>query len=220
MGTSNWQNISFCVELLRRIRPKKVLDVGVGFGRWGILCREFLDVWEGRVFPIEWETEIIGVEAFKGYIQPYHDTFYSKIIHQEAYEYLSKSNEHYDLIILGDVLEHFEKERGSRVLEICLAQSTYVLLNIPLGQYWPQQSSNGNTYEEHKSTWNKRDFIQYPIVTQKHFKDHLYRPFSVFLFSLSMETIPTKSFVDRVKSLMKIRYPKIVSTLRKLFSVR
>jgi hypothetical protein len=217
MSTSNWQNISFCIELIRRIAPKKILDIGVGFGRWGILCREFLDVWEGRVIPNEWKTEIVGVEAFKGYIQPYHEVFYSKIIYQEAYEYLSKSNERYDLIILGDVLEHFEKEVGNSVLEICLRRSTYVLLNIPLGQHWPQQSSHGNIYEEHKSTWDKKDFNKYPTISQKHFKDHLHRPYSVFLFSSSVKAIPTRSIIDRVKSLMKIRYPRITKSLRNLF---
>jgi hypothetical protein len=220
MSTSNWQNISFCIELIRRINPKRVLDVGVGFGRWGILCREFLDVWEGRLTPGEWNTEIVGVEAFKAYIKPYHDIFYSKIINQDAYEYLSKSNEHYDLVVLGDVLEHFEKERGNRVLEICLSRSTYVLLNIPLGRYWPQQSSHGNAFEEHKSTWDKSDFIKYPIMIQKHFKDHLYRPFGVFLFSSSVKAIPHKSYAGRAKSILKVRYPKIVSSLRRLFSAR
>lgn len=34
MGTSNWQNLSYCVELIRKEAPSSVLDIGVGFGRW------------------------------------------------------------------------------------------------------------------------------------------------------------------------------------------
>lgn len=44
MGTSNWQHISDCIEIIRDINPKTILDVGTGFGRWGILSREFLEV--------------------------------------------------------------------------------------------------------------------------------------------------------------------------------
>ena len=61
MGTSNWQNISYCVGVLRRLKPASVLDVGTGFGRWGVLCREFLDVWEGREARSLWQTRIEGI---------------------------------------------------------------------------------------------------------------------------------------------------------------
>jgi len=47
MPTSNWQNISYNIDLIRKIKPQSILDVGVGFGRWGILLREFLELWEG-----------------------------------------------------------------------------------------------------------------------------------------------------------------------------
>ena len=35
MGTSNWENIPYCIVIIRKVNPRKVLDVGVGFGRWG-----------------------------------------------------------------------------------------------------------------------------------------------------------------------------------------
>ncbi|MDZ7765414.1 MAG: hypothetical protein U5K00_13465 [Melioribacteraceae bacterium] len=46
------------------IDPKSILDVAVGFGRWGILCREFLRVWEGRNNSKDWFYEFYGVEIF------------------------------------------------------------------------------------------------------------------------------------------------------------
>lgn len=65
MGTSNWQNLSYCVELIRQADPSSILDIGVGFGRWGMLCREFLDVWQGRVFREQWQTRIEGSKFFR-----------------------------------------------------------------------------------------------------------------------------------------------------------
>ena len=40
--------------------PKSVLDIGVGFGKWGYLFREYLDVYHGRVFKEDWLVNIEG----------------------------------------------------------------------------------------------------------------------------------------------------------------
>ena len=79
MDTSNWQNISFCINAIRRIQPTKILDVGVGFGKWGILCREFIEVWNGRTHSMNWKLQIDGVEIFAPNIEEYHKFFYSNI---------------------------------------------------------------------------------------------------------------------------------------------
>ena len=84
MGTSNWQNISFCINVIRRILPQKILDAGVGFGRWGILCREFLEVWDGKTHSSDWKLQIDGVEIFKSNIEEYHNFFYSRIFNETA----------------------------------------------------------------------------------------------------------------------------------------
>jgi|UPI0004B9BC24 hypothetical protein len=188
MGTSNWQNISYCVELIRRVAPSSVLDVGVGFGRWGMICREFLDVWQGRVFREQWTTTIEGIEVFERSIDDYHDFFYNRIYRTEAYDFLvtQKEQRKYDLIILGDVLEHFTKRRGDELLRSCLEISRYVLLNIPIGQDWPQGSEYGNEYETHRSDWNEADFQKYPVVEKKMFKDYIGRDFATMLLQGSL----------------------------------
>jgi len=183
MGTSNWQNISYCVELIRRVAPSSVLDVGVGFGRWGMICREFLDVWQGRVFREQWTITIEGIEVFERSIDDYHDFFYNRIYRTEAYDFLvtQKEQRKYDLIILGDVLEHFTKRRGDELLRSCLEISRYVLLNIPIGPDWPQGSEYGNEYETHRSDWHEADFHKYPVVEKKMFKDYIGRDFATML---------------------------------------
>jgi hypothetical protein len=216
MGTSNWQNISFDIEVIRTIHPKKILDVGVGFGRWGILCREFLDVWDGRFSPQDWQTEIIGIEAFKEYIQQYHSVFYSRIIHSDVLEYLSSTKETFDLIIIGDVLEHFQKDQGKLFLDLCLSKGKYVLLNVPIGSTWPQEMINGNPYEEHKSRWTNADFTDMPVIIEKRFKDQFYRPFSVFVLSLTEKVLPGRPMYDRTRSMIFVRYPGLKIFLKRL----
>ncbi|WP_136605788.1 class I SAM-dependent methyltransferase [Paenibacillus dokdonensis] len=183
MGTSNWQNLSYCVELIRQVAPGRILDVGVGFGRWGMICREFLDVWQGRVFREQWTTTIEGIEVFERSIDVYHDCFYNHIYHVDAYEFIVRQQNlmGYDLVILGDVLEHFTKQDAGELLRSCLEISRYVLLNIPIGDDWPQGSEYGNDYEIHRSEWTEAEFDVYPIVAKQMFKDYIQRDFATLL---------------------------------------
>lgn len=179
MGTSNWQNISFCVDEIRRIKPKSVLDVGIGFGRWGILIREFCDVWEGRTHPHQWKVHIEGIEAFAGNIQEYHKSFYNIVHLDDARNIIPAMTSRFDLIVFGDVLEHFEKTEAKQLLESSRKISEHVMINIPLGPNWPQDEAYGNPFEKHLSTWDAEDF---PECRAKIFSDYINRPFGTFIY--------------------------------------
>lgn len=182
MGTSNWQNISYVIGLIRKLNPHSILDVGIGFGRWGILFREFLEIWEHSKYDGAWERTIDGVEIFPGYIKDYHKYFYTNIYQTDALDFLRKTDKNYDLINFGDVIEHFEKEQGEELLKLAVEKAKYVLASIPIGKHWEQKGSR-NPYEEHKSVWYNRDFIRYKYCKIKSFTDFTMRDFSVILLS-------------------------------------
>lgn len=184
MGTSNWQNIPFCVEALMKIEPKRLLDVGIGFGRWGIIVREFCDVWYGRVLHQDWQVHIEGIEGFAENISDYHYCFYNKIHTGDARQVmpdLLKSS--WDVIIFGDVLEHFEKEEGRNLLNASLGASSYVLVNIPLGGEWSQEDIYDNPYERHLSVWIAEEFEDFHLKRAALFEDFRGRPFGSFILS-------------------------------------
>lgn len=183
MATSNWQNISYCVELIRRINPKSILDVGAGFGRWGILSREFLEIWEEENFSEKWKRKIDAVEIFDKYVKPYHSYFYDNVYIENAIDFLNKTDEKYDLIICGDVIEHFEKKEGELLIEKCLSKCSYLMINIPIGEKWEQDVASENEYEIHKSIWYNSDFRKYPNKKIKKFRDYILRKFIVVLLS-------------------------------------
>lgn len=215
MGTSNWQNISYCVDLIRKINPQKVLDVGVGFGRWGMVCREFLDVWNGRVDISTWKTEIIGIEVFSKNINSYHDYFYNEIINENAHKFLKETGDSFDLIILGDVLEHFQKDEAYEVLEESLKKSNFVLLNIPLGKYWKQGELYGNIYEKHLSFWKDIEFSKFNVVAKKKFRDEIYRRFGVYLLTKNSKTLIEDGKLVKIKILLN-QYPKLKDYIKKI----
>ncbi len=183
MGTSNWQNIPYVVDVLMKIEPRRVLDVGVGFGRWGMVLREFGEVWFGRIHPESWELRIEGIEAFPANVTPYHPHFYDEIHQGDASEIMEKLDGGWDLVLFGDVLEHFEKAEGRRLLGLALAEADYVIVNLPLGEHWEQGEAYGNPYEAHLSHWDEADFEGWPVVRQRLFDDYVGRPFGVFVLS-------------------------------------
>lgn len=183
MGTSNWQNISYCVELIRRLNPKSILDVGAGFGRWGVLSREFLDIWEDGNYTGNWKRKIDAVEIFENYIKPYHYYFYDNVYIENAKDYIRNLNAKYDLIICGDLIEHFDKAEGLEFINLCLNKCNYLMINIPIGKKWEQGIINDNEFEIHKSEWQYSDFKKYPFFKIKKFRDYISRKFCVILLS-------------------------------------
>ena len=184
MGTSNWQNISYNIDLIRKIDPKSILDIGVGFGRWAILFREFLEVWDSGIYDCKWKRTIDGVEIYPPYIQEYHKFFYDTIYINNALDFFKILEREYDLINFGDILEHMDKESGEEAITLALQKSRFVLITVPIGKHWHQDGTPGNPYEAHKSIWYNRDFVKYKHNKIKCFEDFTKRDYSVVLLSL------------------------------------
>ena len=182
MGTSNWQHIPFCVEVLMKIEPKRVLDVGVGFGRWGIIVREFCDVWFGRVLPEQWSVYIEGIEVFEPNISPYHKYFYNKIHIGDALDIIPGIDELWDVVIFGNIIEHFTRDEGERLLRWSIDHSKYVIVNVPLGDDWQQEEMYNNPYERHKSIYKEDDFSSH-LARKSIFQDYIGRKHGSFVLS-------------------------------------
>ncbi len=182
MGTSNWQNISYNIDLVRKLDPKSILDLGVGFGRWGILFREFLEIWDAGKYGGNWDRTIDGVEIYVDYLHDYHKYFYNNIYVTDALTFLINTESKYDLINCGDVIEHLSKEDGKKLIKIALDKSKYLLINIPVGKYW-EQNNEDNIFETHRSVWYKSDFKVYKYRCIKFFRDFMGRKYSVILLS-------------------------------------
>jgi hypothetical protein len=191
----------------------KTLDVGVGFGRWGMLLREFLDVWDDGITDGKWKRTVDGVEIYGDYIKDYHKYFYDTIHIGNAIDFIKMTNENYDLIILGDIIEHFNKKEGKELIDYSLSKSKFVMINLPIGKHWGQGKINNNEYEKHKSVWYNSDFTGYKHNRIKCFKDFMHRDFSVILLSnkkIKFEKRFGKYF--EIKNILKHKFG-----LRKIF---
>ena len=160
MPTSDYHQISDVLHVVEQVRPATVLDVGVGFGKWGFLCREILDVYYERVQPESWTTRIEGVEIFEPYRNPFWPILYDEIHMGDAADVVPTLGI-FDLILCCDVIEHFEKPAGQQLLELLLDHGRVVIITSPRGQA-PQGAIYGNLHETHLSSWGRSDFRAYP----------------------------------------------------------
>ena len=159
MPTSTFVHIPALVHFLRQIMPASILDVGLGNGKLGFIARDLLDVMLGERYRKEqWQVRIDGVEVYEDYIQDHQRAIYSDIHIGDAFEVIDTLGS-YDVIILGDVLEHFDKNKALQFLAKCFDHSQeHLILCIPLGEGWTQPEIYGNSYEEHLPFWKADDF--------------------------------------------------------------
>jgi hypothetical protein len=143
--------------LIWAAKPNSLLDVGAGFGKYGVLAREYLELNESSWRKSNWKCRIDGIEAFKEYVTDLHGIVYDHIYIGDAKDVIPSLKGHYNLILLIDVLEHFSFSDGVNLLEDCMKLADDVLVSTPLD--WVAQSELfGNPYEKHKSYWRRKDF--------------------------------------------------------------
>jgi hypothetical protein len=159
MPVSDYRQISDVSHIVIQLKPKKLLDIGVGFGKYGVNCREVLDVYNNRVLPAQWLVVIEGVEIFESYRNPIW-VAYDHVYIGNAMQVLDTLGS-YDVILCCDVIEHFNKEDGFSLLTKMLDHAPVVLITSPI-KFYPQDAVMGNKHERHRSIWSKKDFASFP----------------------------------------------------------
>jgi cyclopropane fatty-acyl-phospholipid synthase-like methyltransferase len=163
MPTSHLFQLNEIMELITLADPKRVLDIGVGFGKFGFLMREYLELWDRGQKYGQRSRVIEGVEIFEDYLTPVHRMIYDKIHIGSALDVLPTLQDRYDLILMVDVFEHFSYEDGIRLLEMCRRRGESLILSIPrdIGHQGP---SYGNPHEAHQFQWTRKHFRRFPDV--------------------------------------------------------
>lgn len=161
---------------VRKLQIKSVLDVGCGFGFYGMLVRNYLD--EGKE---PFQIYMDAVEAFPKYRNlfwaNYHHIFEQPV---ENVEFKQK----YDAIIMCDVIEHFEKEQGLKVIEKLknqLTENGILIISTP-SIFCEQGAVNGNIYETHKSLWDVKEFKELGFKIQKDGKKDKWEHYMICAF--------------------------------------
>lgn len=132
--------------LLNHIEPDdRVLDVGAGAGIWS-------DILLSRGHSRD---DIDAVEIFEPYIERFGLESKYGHIYLGDFKTLVLPADTYDVVILGDVLEHFELSDAMEVWEKArrVAGTGVVLLSTPIIDF-PQGEEEGNIHESHLSSFD------------------------------------------------------------------
>ena len=125
---------------------KTVLDVGPGEGTYYYALKEA---------GIE---RLDAIEIFPPYLDTYqlrskYNAIYLGDIYDFDYDYAGP----YDLVILGDVVEHMVEERGRKVIQDAVNNSRFVVVSLPIYGY-AQGPACGNEHEAHVEQYSDKSF--------------------------------------------------------------
>lgn len=167
MPTSDNRTISAIVHRVIGIMPNSILDLGIGYGKYGALCREYVDFnRQANRFPasvedglfrrepsLDWTVFILGIEGFIQYRNPLWDVYNQVRIQDFANRNNWHGYEEFDLVLMVDSLEHMPEDVGTDLLKFLVHGNRNVIVSVPEGLY-PQDAVHGNAFEEHRSTWS------------------------------------------------------------------
>ena len=147
------------VHVAKPLGFTRFLDVGCGAGLYCDLIREAF----GR------DVQIDAVEAFVEYIVRYNLKDKYDRIFMEDIRMVYDDMENYDLIVMGDVLEHMEMEDAIEVVGglVPHCQFIWAALPIKVGRPWSTGYKQGeeewqeNKFNEHKHDWTGKEVAQY-----------------------------------------------------------
>jgi hypothetical protein len=167
MPSSNAENIPLVLHFAWRLAPQSVLDCGAGFGKYGVLFREYLELQAangaGRTDTTldlpKRQVRIDAVEGFGAYINGVHRAVYDNVFVETIEEFVKKDWS-YDFIYLGDVLEHLEKDEAQQsILPSLISRARFGVLIVVPFEVEAQEAVFGNQLEIHRSRWTKQDFV-------------------------------------------------------------
>lgn len=205
MPSSRPSGIPTIVHVIKLLAPKSILDVGVGFGKWGCLFREYTDVVASeheaqRYHKDHWSVRIDGVEGFSDYLTPLHSYLYDTI-HIGLAQDLVDDLPCYDVIFMGDIIEHLPKNQGHILLEKMLSKANKAVI-VSTPKYDTRQGERvGNKLEEHHSVWTKADFLRYPGANVRTID------FTLLLAVIVKPGVPVPSIRPQITGLSRKRTP-------------
>jgi hypothetical protein len=196
MPVSLWLGIEDALQAITERQPRSVLDAGIGFGLFGHLLRQYLDVWEGRIRREDWRIRIDGIEIDEKRIQPHARYLYDEVLVGDIRDLVPAcaSRSPYDVILFGDVLEHLPKDDAAVLLRKAVALAVkLVVVRIPLGDGWRKKGREEP--DHHRSTWSLGDFSAFAAGTRQY--HYLGNPYALVVIDAPGTRAATLRTVDR-----------------------
>ena len=167
MASSFSTQIPVIVDLISRIRPASMLDIGKGFGKYAFLTHEYCGIDNTRrpdptrTLREQSRVAIDEVECNTAYLWPHIDHLYRKV-YVGRIESLYRELLGYELVLMCDIIEHLQKPEACDILTHFLGLNSTIIVATPKGFF--QQNLYDSPEEQHVSHWTKNDFLRLGYV--------------------------------------------------------
>lgn len=161
MPTSHYKQIPAIIEAAIALKPTSIIEIGIGCGKYGALLREYLTVWDHYFEPWGSVPLIIdGIEIHDLYSDSPAWACYDRVTIGDAREVALTRR--YDMALMVDVLEHFDRADGVSLLSRLLDHADTVLVGVPCG-FFPTVEVWDNPHEIHRSGWADDDLTDFDV---------------------------------------------------------
>lgn len=169
--TSFPENIPIILNIAAALKPVQILDIGPGFGKFGLMLREAL-------ISIEAEKQNIAIPKFDFGIDcaencryfwhaPWHQFIYDHHFHGDIFKFTIEhiAERKYDLFLMIDVVEHAPKDKWLawiRDMRVALPKARF-LISTPKKVSFYKTHFYGDDCPIHQSQWSWDDFKVFPF---------------------------------------------------------
>jgi SAM-dependent methyltransferase len=152
MPSSNLTIAPTVLAMLAEVAPRRVLDVGPGHGKYGVLCREYLPTLE-RLDAIELEGRY--VDRFPWLTAIYDRVAVGDICTAAAFEPEWLAG--FDVVLMVDVLEHLTEGAATELLRRIPGR---IVIATPRDFFQNPEAGEGWESERHRSLWTSTSIAE------------------------------------------------------------
>jgi hypothetical protein len=134
------------------LQPARALDVGAGSGKYAHVLRNAAPA-----------CERVAIEVEASYVERFglRDLYHRVDLADATRWWRDEPEEAFDLVIVGDCIEHLAKSDGLDLLNAMVYRSAWVLVLAP--EFIVQGVVDGVAAEVHRSVWSERDLYWHDL---------------------------------------------------------
>ena len=135
-------------NMIQRVAPATVLDVGAGSGKYGRMVRSLFP--DARITALEPDRDSIIAHGLNDVYDEVLEIGAQALIEQHP-------TRTFDVVIMGDVIEHMRKSEGVDIIDFLTYRSSYILIVTPEAMI----INASPWYLGHISAWSSADFVNH-----------------------------------------------------------
>lgn len=150
MPFSDSQGKAEIATWVTKIQPANVLDIGPGAGVYSDLVRQNAQ-----------PNTVDAIEVWAPYVQQFrlHEK-YDTILISDIMVIHPNFIHGYDLVIMGDVIEHLTRCEARAILAELVENNANVVVSFPV-LHLDQGDYEGNWFESHRDHWSYQDMLDF-----------------------------------------------------------